>query len=88
MQIFCLQLDLSANFSNNPNRYFNTSLKKNFIVKKSKPDKACTNHKIMTLTIQNKKKLKQKSKKISYIKWIIMILIYTIKIITDRGALT
>lgn len=28
MQIFCLQLDLSANFSNNPDRYFNTSHKK------------------------------------------------------------
>lgn len=58
------------------------------MLKNQELDKACKNHKIMTLTIQNKKKLKQKSKKISYIKWIIMILMYTIKIRTDRGALT
>lgn len=42
----------------------------------------------MTLTIQNKIKIKTENQKISYIKWIIMILMYTTKIRIDRGALT
>lgn len=63
MQIFCLQWNLSANFSNNPYRYFNTSLKNILLLKNQELDKACKNYKIMTLTIQNKIKIKTKKQK-------------------------
>lgn len=33
------------------------------MLKNQEPDKACNNHKIMTLTIQNKKKIKTKKQK-------------------------